>query len=473
MQDAERMGAYACDITYTTAKEVTADLLRDQLRLGPLAHSGRRLVHRLAHPERYPSAVLRGLHAAIVDEADHALIDEAVTPLIISRPQENLPLVSATRAAAAVANTLVRGEDYTVDERAHRIHLRPQAFAKAATFAEHELGIWSSAARRAELLTQSLVARELYHAGKQYVIHEDKVVIIDESTGRLMPQRTWRQGLHQAIEVKEGLTPTPPAETLARLSFQRFFRLYHNLAGITGTGAEAAAECWSVYRLPFVRIPTHRPSQRLHGPDRFFPTSAEKWQAVVLEASRLRASGRPVLIGTRSVAASEHLARLFDHDQIPYHLLNAVRDQEEATIVAAAGEPGRITIATNMAGRGTDIALAPGVAGAGGLHVLATERHSSSRVDRQLFGRAGRQGDPGSAQAFVAFDDELLRRWTPSWALEPAAALLRAGSVKPAALLVSRAQKTADRAARLQRAEVQRSDAWLEEGLGFARSSHS
>ena len=222
-----------------------------------------------------------------------------------------------------------------------------------------------------------------------------------------MPQRTWRAGLHQAIEAKEGLPVTNPTDTLARLSFQRFFRLYHRLAGMTGTAREAAAELWHIYRLPVVAIPPNKPCVRDERPDRMFATEEEKWQVVVEEVAQLHATGRPVLIGTRSVAVSEMLSERLRASDLPHTVLNAVRHEEEATVVAMAGEPGRITIATNMAGRGTDIKLGKGVAALGGLHVIATERHESRRVDRQLFGRSARQGDPGSAQAFVSTEDEI------------------------------------------------------------------
>ncbi len=470
MPEAQRAENYACDITYTTAKEVTADFLRDQLRLGgALHHPARRLVQTLLHPDRDPTRqlVLRGLHSAIVDEADHALIDEAVTPLIISRPQENAPLTDASRAAHEWASQLVRGEDYEAHPRDQRIILRPAAVARLRSIP----AVSHAAGRRVELLTQALAAREFFHRGKQYLIDDGKVVIIDEAIGRLMPQRTWRQGLHQAIEAKENLEITAPAETLARLSFQRFFRLYDRLAGITGTAREAAGECWRNYDLPFVAIATHRPCIRSHWPDRVFADDSAKWRAVVGEIERLHRLGRPVLVGTRSVAASQHLAGLLTPHGLDFTLLNAEREREEAATIARAGQPGQITIATNMAGRGTDIVLGPGVAAAGGLHVLATERHESARIDRQLFGRAGRQGDPGSAQAFVSLDDDLLKKFAPAWACARLANLLRLRAPAAeilAARLVRRAQSTAEHAAKRQRETIVQTDTWLDQALAFA-----
>jgi preprotein translocase subunit SecA len=476
MQDAERAANYRQDITYTTAKEAVADFLRDRLRLGALAHGPRRLAQSLLHPGAGAEIVMRGLYSAIIDEADHALIDEAVTPLIISRQQENAPLREACAIAHRLAATLERDADYAADERTHLIALKPAALARLEAASATLPGVWNAAGRRLELITQALVAREFFHRDKQYLVAEEKVVLIDEATGRLMPQRTWRQGLHQAVEAKENIPITAPTETLARLSFQRYFRLYENLAGITGTGREAAAECWHIYHLPFVRIPTHRPCIRRHEPDRVFATGGEKWQAVVEEIERLHRAGRPLLVGTRSVHASEHLARLLREGGLPFALLNAVHHREEASIVAQAGEPGRITIATNMAGRGTDIKLGSGVAESGGLHVLATERHESGRVDRQLFGRAGRQGDPGSAQAFVSLDDDLLRRFGSPWAtpiVAPLVARAAPGAHLLAERLISRAQHTAERAASQQRAAILQADTWLDEALAFTAGDGS
>ena len=323
----------------------------------------------------------------------------------------------------------------------------------------------------------ALVAREFFQRDRQYILDSGKVIIVDEFTGRPMPQRTWREGLHQAIEAKEGIDLSDPSETIARMSFQRFFRCFHRLSGMTGTAWEAAAEFWQIYGLPVVRIPTNRPCIRAQWPDRFFREESAKWQAVVEEVEQLHRTGRPLLVGTRTVAASENLSRQLAARGLNFQILNATRLPEEAVIVAMAGEPGRITIATNMAGRGTDIRLGEGVAKNGGLHVIATERHESGRVDRQLFGRAARQGDPGSAQAFVSAEDELVKRHLPSpslnllRAVEPNSGQARRGHsfsrpfVKAAFGL---AQARAQRLAWKQRLGVLRSDAWLDEALSFA-----
>jgi preprotein translocase subunit SecA len=415
--------------------------------------------------------VMRGLHTAIVDEADSALIDEAVTPLLISREQQNEPLRQACATAHTLAMLLTPGADYSIDAQHQEIVLLPPGHAKLAARAAELPGMWRGAQRRAELVTQALRAREFFHLGKQYVIEDGKVVIVDEFTGRLMHQRTWREGLHQAVEAKEGLAVSAPSETLARLSFQRFFRMYQRLSGLSGTVWEAAPEVWQIYRLPVVRIPTNKPCQRLELPDRIFASAEEKWSAVVEEISARHARRQPVLVGTRSVAASERLARMLEGAGLPAALLNATRHQEEAAIIAQAGEQGRITIATNMAGRGTDIQLGPLVAEIGGLHVILTERHESRRIDRQLMGRAARQGDPGSAQAFVSLEDELPARHALAWLRERIRAALAArapGAALFAQRLINRAQRRAERQAYLQRRRVLEMDTWIEDALAFA-----
>jgi preprotein translocase subunit SecA len=322
------------------------------------------------------------------------------------------------------------------------------------------------------LVTQALVARELFHRNRQYVVQEGKVVIVDEFTGRLMPKRTWREGLHQAIEAKEGLEVTAPTEILARLSFQRYYRGYRRLSGMSGTVLESANELWQIYRLPVVAIPTNRPCVRVQLPDRSFADAESKWKAVVEEIATVHALNRPVLVGTRSVAASEALARRLGERGLGCEVLNAVRHAEEARIVARAGEFGRITIATNMAGRGTDILLGKGVAAIGGLHVIATEPNESGRVDRQLSGRAGRQGNPGSARRFFSMEDDLLLRFFPAAPRRQIAKRLGGGSGESRAVYargaVRYAQFAAQWMAARQRAAVLRNDTWLEEALSFA-----
>jgi preprotein translocase subunit SecA len=473
MEPVERRKGYGCDITYTTSKELLADFLRDRLRLGPLFHPARRLIRRLLVPQAAVSdgLMLRGLHTAIVDEADSLLIDEAVTPLIISAPQKNETLQEAGRTAQELVAQLEVGADYRTNKRYKEIELTEAGRRKLAESAAKLPGLWRGHDRRLELVRQALVAREFYHRDKQYIVEDGKVVIVDEFTGRPMPQRTWRAGLHQAVEAKEGLPISDPTETIARLSFQRFFRCFHHLSGMTGTAREAAGEIWQAYGLPVFPIPTNRPCIRQHWPDRQFAYERSKWQAVVVEIERLHQTGRPLLVGTRSVQASERLAGLLAERGLESKVLNATRLKEEAGIVALAGEPGRITIATNMAGRGTDIKLGHGVAKLGGLHVIATERHESGRVDRQLFGRSARQGDPGSAQAFVSAEDELIQRYLPRPARELLLYALESklpGRETIASRAFALAQRRAQAQASKQRRAVLRMDTWLEEALSFA-----
>jgi len=476
MDPRDRRINYAKDMVYTTLKELVADFLRDRLMLGAFYHPSRRLLRQMLLPQQREQAglVLRGLDTVIVDEADSVLIDEAVTPLIISRAQENRPLVDACRQVHHITESLAAGVDYRVDARYREINLTREGLNKVEAQSQRLPGFWRGAARRTELVTQSLTAREFYQRDKQYVIQDGKVTIVDEFTGRLMPNRTWRHGLHQAVEAKEGLAVNNPSETLARISFQQFFRFFRKLSGMTGTAKEADSEFWHIYGLPVIAIPTHRPCIRKLQPDTVFDTADQKWQAVAEEIVRIRQTARPVLVGTRSVRASEKLAAMLAARGLEYNLLNAVRHKEEARIVAAAGEQGRITIATNMAGRGTDIKLGRGVADLGGLHVIATERHESGRIDRQLFGRCARQGDPGSAEAFVSVEDELIKRFVPAWLrgrLKSAVALNGPGARSISQLAISSAQRAAQRMAFRQRRSVLQMDTWLEEALSFSGSS--
>lgn len=469
----QRKPAYLADITYCTNKEVCADFSRDRLTLGRLRDLPSALLGKIIYGTGTDRLVMRGLHCAIVDEADSVLIDEAVTPLIISGEAPNSEQVETYQQAATLAAALIPGEDFVANPRYREVELTDAGFDKITHQSEPFGGIWNGSRRREELVVQALVAREFYMLGKQYVIDDGKIVIVDEFTGRLMPDRTWREGLHQAVEAKETVKVNPPKDTFSRISFQRFFRFYQHISGMTGTGAEATKELWQIYHRPVVIIPTHRPCIRTHLPDRVFATEAAKYAAILIDIKRLHATGRPILIGTRSVRASEILSDLLTKEHLTHAVLNAVRHAEEAQIVAGAGQLNRITVATNMAGRGTDIKLGRGVAELGGLHVIATERHESGRVDRQLFGRAGRQGDPGSAQAFVSLEDELVLRYAPRLS-----AMLRKRYGQVPTEISSRitrglfniAQNHAQRMALSQRKAVLRSDDWLDESLGFAGS---
>jgi preprotein translocase subunit SecA len=321
-------------------------------------------------------------------------------------------------------------------------------------------GFWKGKRRREELVTQALVARHCFVRDEQYLIAPDeKVQIIDEFTGRVMADRSWRHGLHQAIEVKEGVKVTADKENLARLSFQRFFRQYPIMGGMTGTAWESRGELWQIYQRPIVRIPTNRPCIRIHLPVRMFDNQDEKYNAVVDRVCELNAKGVPVLVGTRSVLASEEVSRRLTARGKIHRVLNAAQNAAEAEIVSQAGQKGQITVATNMAGRGTDIKLQRGVAEIGGLHVISTEPHGSGRVDRQLFGRAARQGDPGCAQMFCAADDDLFMRHARN---------IRKGwrAIGPKRL-IKIAQARAEKLARFNRKQVLKADDWMDQSLPF------
>ncbi|HWM42767.1 MAG TPA: preprotein translocase subunit SecA [Burkholderiales bacterium] len=405
-----RRAAYACDVTYCSNKEIAFDYLRDRLVLGGKPHPIALRLGALAGGGAGGRLLLRGLQFAIVDEADSVLVDEARTPLILSAGSERTAAEKMHRDALEIAGSL--GEsDYRIGEEG--IEITDAGQETLERVAKELGGIWKGPRRREQLVRQALTALHVFQRDKHYLVREGKVQIIDEYTGRLMPDRSWERGLHQLIEMKEGVEVTAQRETLARISYQRFFRRYIHLCGMTGTAAEIAGELRAVYRLRVARIPTNRPSRRVRHPARHFGPATAKWQAVVEAIVACSARGQPVLVGTRSVGASELLAKLLQEKNIPFRLLNARQDRDEAEIVARAGERGCVTVATNMAGRGTDIKLAPGVLELGGLHVVATELHDAARIDRQLFGRCGRQGDPGSYEVIVALEDDLVKAFAP------------------------------------------------------------
>jgi preprotein translocase subunit SecA len=427
---AQRRDVYGGDIAYCSNKELAFDYLRDRTALGERASPLHRAVAAVAasRPDAAgaePATVLRGLSFAIVDEADSVFVDEARTPLILSATLaagERGPLVEWALARAAL---LEQGADCTIDRALMRVRLTDSMRARLETELDGDDAVDAalpapppdSGFRECiEALTQALAALHLYHRDQQYVVADGKVQIVDESTGRVMADRAWERGLHQLIEAKEGLATSGERATLARITYQRFFRRYLRLAGMTGTGTEVAAEIGRIYRLPVARVPLNRSSRWQDAGARCCRTAAEKWEAVVESVRQRTATGQPVLVGTRTVRASEDLSLRLDGAGIPHVVLNAKQDHDEARVIGLAGLRGSVTVATNMAGRGTDIALGEGVAALGGLHVILTEYHDSPRIDRQLFGRAARQGDPGSGETIVALDDELFRVHAPGLA---------------------------------------------------------
>ena len=414
----DRAELYMRPILYTTQKEVVADWLRDRLALRDLAEpvSARWRLEgaRAGRPDGAGQVLVPGLHAAIVDEADAILIDEAVTPLIIARPRAEDPQAPLYHRAREMAGRLQAEVHYAVDPIRRRVELNEAGRRRVADIAAPQThAVWRADRRRDELVQQALAAEHCYREGQHYQVVEDQVVIVDEYTGRYMHDRQWQHGLHQAVEAKHDLPVTADRETLASLSFQRFFRQYPLLAGMTGTAADARAELETTYGAPVRVIPTHRPMRRRRLPDVVHVSASTRWQAVVDEIAQVCAQGRAVLVGTRSIQTSEMLSGLLQDRGLDHQVLNAVHHREEAAIIAQAGAAGAVTIATNMAGRGTDIKLAPGVGERDGLHVILTERHAARRIDRQLFGRSGRQGDPGSARCMLSLEDDLLLKWLP------------------------------------------------------------
>ena len=409
MDQKARQAAYLADVVYVTNKTLVFDYLRDRILLATGSSSLHLRLEKLYGPEsRSRRLLLRGLHYAIVDEADSVLIDEARTPLIISQEVASEDEAVVADQALGLAKQLEIGDDFVIVKADRRIALTERGHDRVVGLCKVLGGVWAGALRREELVVQALTALHLFERDDHYLVRDGKIQVIDEHTGRVMADRSWSQGLHQLIEAKEGCEITPRKESLARISYQRFFRRYLHLSGMTGTGAEVAGELGSVYGLAVARVPTHRPSRRTYSPDRILATEAYKWEAIAERVAELHAKGVPVLLGTRSVASSEVASRLLTERGLEHSMLSAKQDEAEANIVAEAGAPGRITIATNMAGRGTDIKLAPGVEALGGLHVILSERHESGRIDRQLVGRCARQGDAGHAEAILSMEDPLL-----------------------------------------------------------------
>jgi preprotein translocase subunit SecA len=467
-----RRQAYARDITYCTNKELVFDYLRDRLALGRTPSRMHLQVARLAAPSHRTQLLLRGLHFAIVDEADSILVDEARTPLIISS-QSNENLHRQTyQAALALAAELELGHDFVIEARDRVMQLTDSGRLRLVELGRHFQLSGYSRWRREELVRQALTALHLMHRDAHYLVKDDKIQIIDEYTGRVMADRSWEHGLQQLIELKEGCAVTRQNDPLSRISYQRFFRRYRRLAGMTGTAREVSGEFWSVYGLAVVTVPTHHLRRRVNLGSYVYPTIESKWQAVLSRVTELRAQERPVLIGTRSVAASEQLSRVLSAAAIPHQVLNARHDEKEAAIIARAGEPGTITVATNMAGRGTDIRLSPVVAQGRGLHVIGTERHDARRIDRQLWGRCGRQGDPGSYELIVSLEDDLIAPYVRSAKSLVDAALNRYHRIGQwlAKAILYWGQRNAERVHSRTRRELLNHEEHLERALGFSGS---
>jgi len=438
MDHADKRGAYGADITYGTNNEYGFDYLRDNMAL--------------SKEQRYQ----RGLNFAIVDEVDSILIDEARTPLIISGPSDDSPqlYVRVNRIVPKLSKQQKEdaGGDYFVDEKAKQVHLSEEGMehAEQVLRAEGIIGADESLYDAKHLavvhhLNAALRANSLYHRDQEYIVRDGEVIIVDEFTGRTLPGRRWSDGLHQAVEAKEGVPIQRENQTLASITFQNFFRMYGKLAGMTGTADTEAYEFQQIYGLEVVVIPTHKPMIRKDNQDVVFLKQKYKFEAVIEDIKDCSLRGQPVLVGTTSIETSELLSGLLKKEKIPHEVLNAKQHEREAQIVAQAGRPGAVTIATNMAGRGTDIVLGGSldselaglpadtgdaerehvraewarrhaeVIAAGGLHIVGTERHESRRIDNQLRGRSGRQGDPGSSRFYLSLEDSLMRIFAPDW----------------------------------------------------------
>jgi len=413
MPQPQRRKAYACDVTYGTAKEFGFDFLRDRLLLRRIGEGQTDLLGGMLGGGRSGASekpVQGESFFALVDEADSILIDEARTPLIISAvPTEEQKLeVECYKWSASVARDFVEDEDYDYDHEKKTVELTRQGRQKARVLVKPEAMDRVGMVNIYQYLERAILVEREYHHDRQYVVRDGEVVIVDEFTGRLAEGRKWRDGVHQAVEAKQGVEVTVATGQAARITIQDFFQRYENLAGMTGTAMDSARELRRIYRCHVVPIPTNRPAIRKRLPAMVFGRAEAKWQAVVEEVCRLHAEGRPVLIGTRSIDKSELLSRMLAQRGVEHQVLNAHRVAEEADIVARAGAKGRVTVSTNMAGRGTDIKLGEGVQKLGGLHVICTEMHDSGRIDRQLIGRCGRQGDPGTYRQYLSLDDDLL-----------------------------------------------------------------
>lgn len=385
----QRKAAYSADITYGTNNEFGFDYLRDNMVVSP------------------DQMVQRELHYAIVDEVDSILIDEARTPLIISGPGEKSTEMYQT--LARIVPSLHDGEDYTIDEKANTVAPTETGIAKA----ERMLGVKNlyegDNVELSHHFNQALRAQALMHIDKDYVVKDGEVIIVDEFTGRLMFGRRFSDGLHQAIEAKEGVKVERESQTLATITFQNYFRMFEKLAGMTGTAKTEENEFQKIYKLDVIVVPTNKENCREDFPDIVYKTKRAKYKAAVNEIAERHATGQPILVGTTSIAQSEELSRALMKKGVPHNVLNAKYHEKEAEIIALAGQRDAVTIATNMAGRGTDIVLGEGIPELGGLHIIGTERHESRRIDNQLRGRSGRQGDPGSSRFYLSLEDDLMR----------------------------------------------------------------
>jgi preprotein translocase subunit SecA len=464
-QPPQRRAAYACDITYCTAKELVFDYLRDGL--GRSRNPLRQRVDQLTGEVGAPP-LLRGLCMAIVDEADSILIDEARVPFILSQPVGNGQETGYLSQSLEVARQLRTDADYRLDASTRTAQLTAHGRERVEALVPRFASVWCNRLHREETICTALAALHLYRRDRHFLVRDRKVLIIDDTTGRVAPGRAWSRGLHQLIELKEGCTPTAPQVTAAQITYQRFFPRYLRLGGLSGTLRESAGELRALYDLGVQRVPPRRRNRRTALPARLFADRNAMWDAVARRMVELNHTGRPVLVGTDSVADSEALSHRLNERGVEHAVLNARNDPAEAEIVARAGQRGAITVATNMAGRGTDIALGSGVAELGGLHVICCQFNAARRIDRQLAGRCARQGDPGSVETWLAADALLFREVLPGTVRRLIAAR---GASMPSLLvrgLAAMVQRVIERRQVLERKRLLEQDKTMDRRLSFS-----
>jgi preprotein translocase subunit SecA len=472
----ERRAAYACDLAYATASEVAFDHLRDRCALveaGVLADASQATSPPVGSAP--PRPVLRGLCMAVVDEADSILIDDARTPLILSRPADTRAQGERLRLALFLARQLREGQDFDLADATAGPSLTRAGRARLGHLCERMDGAWAMQRWREEQILLALAALRQFHRDVHYLVRDGGVHIVDANTGRIAIGRMWSRGLHQLVALKEGLAPPQENETLTQTTYQRFFPRYLRLCGLSGTLFEARHELLAIYGLPVARVPLRSPSLRQGGPVQVLATAEQKWARVLERVRAMHAQGRPVLVGTDSVADSEHLAAALQAAGLPHRVLNARQDARqdayEAEVIEQAGARGAITVSTHMAGRGTDIPLGEGVNELGGLHVINCHLHAARRVDRQLHGRCARQGMRGSFERIVSLEDEPFGRAysaAPLRLLRSRAALTGILGRVTAGLCVRWAQHRFEARERRARWAMLRHDSWLAKGLAWA-----
>ena len=406
MSPDQKRAYYAAPIIYSTSKQLLADFLHDKLRFGGMPSRAKLSLNRLMATET--DFLMPGIFSVIVDEADSILIDDATTPLIISAPERNELLREAVERAKDVLDRMTPGVHYLLEKDQSGVRFYKPGEAVLVDAMPTFPRLWHSKKRLEDLMFQAIMARDHFKLDQHYVIQEGKVEIVDESTGRVMPGRSWSYGLHQAVETRAGVEMTDPSKTMEKMSFQNFFKLYHHMTGASGTLQNVHEEIYHNYRRLVLNVPPRVPSKLTVQPFALFATRDEKIQALIKRVTELHEQQKPILIGTRRISDSEDLAAHLIAAGFYIKILNAKFHEQEAQIIAQAGQLGRITLATNMAGRGTDIKLVPETLALGGLQVIMFEPHDSARIDWQLFGRAGRQGQPGMAFPLVSLDDEIL-----------------------------------------------------------------